>query len=146
MKILCKALLLGAAIGWCGHAQAVELASKNKAKELAEDVMKDVVTGKVESAMKTLKIYATVPPEEFDKIEEEIKFQLPGMEKRFGATTGVEFMGDHEAGKSLYALDYLQKFEKHAVRWRFVFYRPRSTGWLLNSFATDDNLSLMFQQ
>jgi hypothetical protein len=125
--------------------QAAELASKGQARDFADDVMKDVAAGRVDAALRSLKIYATVPAEEFGKIEEEIKFQLPGMEKRFGTTVGFEFISEKSVGKSLYSLNYLQKFEKHAVRWRFLFYKPGDK-WLLNSFATDDNLQELFTQ
>jgi|TARA_Y100000296_G_scaffold30684_1_gene35641 hypothetical protein len=38
---------------------------------------------------------------------------------------------------------YIQKFERHMMRWKFYFYNPGG-GWVLNTFNTDDKISLMF--
>ena len=125
----------------CGF--AADLGSKGKARQFTDSVMADVGAGRLDAALGQLKSYASVAAGEFKRIEEELLFQIPEMEKRFGKAIGVEFLASEDAGDSLYALSYLQKFERHAVRWRFLFYRPRDR-WVLNSFATDDNLQLLF--
>src|SRR5688572_21957087 len=125
----------------CGF--AADLGSKGKARAFTDGVMADVAAGRLDAAMGQLKSYASVAADEFKRIEEELLFQIPEMERRFGKPIGVEFLSSEEAGDSLYALSYLQKFERHAVRWRFMFYKPRDR-WVLNSFATDDNLQLLF--
>jgi hypothetical protein len=35
---------------------------------------------------------------------------------------------------------FIQKFEKHVMRWRLYFYKPRDK-WILNTYSTDDKIN-----
>ena len=69
--------------------------------------------------------------------------QFEVIEARVGRMLGSEFVTRDAAGQSLLKFTYILKYEKHALRWRFVFYKPKDK-WLLSSFHWDDKLVEMF--
>ena len=119
------------------------LPSKEAAKELAKSVMDMVVKGKSAEGLDLVKPYLIIPEAEFDVMKNQLAMQTPVIEQRFGKTIGVELADVEEVGKSLMKVMYIQKFEKHLMRWKFYFYKPKD-GWILNTFNTDDKIQLMF--
>lgn len=119
------------------------LPSKEAAKELAKSVMDKVSKGKTAEALDLVKPYLIIPEAEFDVMKNQMAMQAPMIEQRFGKTIGVEFAGIEEVGKSLMKILYIQKFEKHLMRWTFYFYKPKNS-WVLNTFNTDDKIQYMF--
>ncbi len=105
--------------------------------------MAQVAKGKMQEGLQLMKPYLIIPESEFNVMAEQLKMQEPLMKQRFGNTIGVEFVKEEEVGNSLLRIIYIQKFEKHIMRWRFYFYKPRNS-WVLNTFFTDDKLQLMF--
>lgn len=62
---------------------------------------------------------------------------------RFGDIIGVDFVGTKTAGSSFIQYTYIAKFEKHAIRYVCIFYRPKDY-WLVNSVYWDDKIQLLF--
>lgn len=135
--ILCLVLLLP------GIANADSFATAAAAKTFIDRVMVKVATGDIEGGLKQLKPYAIVPPAEFDAMAGQVSLQLPAISQRFGKAIGYEFIREDSAGESVVRLLYLQKFERHAMRWRFLLYKG-GDGWVLNTFAYDDRLQDVF--
>ena len=119
------------------------LSDKDGAKNLAKSVMKKVEAGKSSEALDLLKPYLIIPVAEFDVMKNQLAMQAPMIEQRFGKTISVELADVEEVGESLMLVMYIQKFEKHMMRWKFYFYKPKD-GWVLNTFNTDDKIQLMF--
>lgn len=128
----------------CDISTAETLKSKEAAKELALSVMKLVGKGEVEKGLKLTEPYLIIPKHEFEGVLNSLKMQAPMIEQRFGKTLGMEYSHTQEVGDSLMLVMYIQKFEKHMMRWKFYFYKPKE-GWVLNTFNTDDQIQLMFQ-
>ena len=122
---------------------AATLPDKDAAKELAARVMDMVGKGKTAEALLKMKPYMIIPDAEFEVMRDQLASQAPMIDKRFGRSIGSEFIKIHEVGKSLMSVLYIQKFEKHIMRWVFYFYRPKN-GWILNTFSTDDNIKQLF--
>jgi hypothetical protein len=120
------------------------LPSPESARDLAERVMQRVAKDDIEGGLATLKPYWLLGPGEFDAIAEKVKLQLPLIRQRFGKAIGYELIRNEKVGTSLLQFTYLQRFEKHAARWIFIFYRGEKD-WLLNSFWFDDNTRALFQ-
>lgn len=120
------------------------LKDKAAAKDLALSIMKLVGKGEVENGLKLAKPYLIIPEHEFEGVLNSLRMQAPAIEQRFGKSIGMEFSQIQEVGDSLMLVMYIQKFEKHMMRWKFYFYKP-SDGWVLNTFNTDDQIQLMFQ-
>jgi hypothetical protein len=125
------------------NANAAELKSKDDIRNFTQSVMAQVAKGKMQEGLKLMKPYLIIPESEFNVMAEQLKMQEPAMKQRFGNTIGVEFVKEEEVGNSLLRIIYIQKFEKHIMRWRFYFYKPRDS-WVLNTFFSDDKLQLMF--
>lgn len=120
------------------------LPSKEKAKELAKSVMAEMGKGNMEAGTKLTKPYLIVPDDEYFALIDQMKVQQPVIEQRFGKTISVEVAAIEEVGESLMLILYLQKFDKHVLRWKFYFYKPRNE-WVLNTFTFDDQIQSMFQ-
>lgn len=73
-----------------------------------------------------------------------MKMTGPAITQRFGKTLSIEAAAIEEVGESLMLVMYLQKFERHVLRWKFYFYKPRQE-WVLNTFTFDDQLFSMFK-
>ncbi|MBO9492037.1 hypothetical protein J7384_16875 [Endozoicomonas sp. G2_1] len=119
------------------------LPSKEKAKELAQNVMAEIGKGNMEAGVKLTKPYLIVPEHEYFALIDQMKMQQPIIEQRFGKTISVEIAEIEEVGESLMLVLYLQKFDKHVLRWKFYFYKPRNE-WVLNTFMFDDQIHAMF--
>ena len=119
------------------------LKDKDAAKALAKSVMDQVEKKQPVKALGLMKPYLVIPSSEFEVMTEQMKLQMPLIEQRFGQTLGVEFVGTEEVGESLMLVTYIQKFEKHVMRWKFYFYKP-SKEWVLNTFFTDDKIQTIF--
>lgn len=126
-------------------AATATLESKDAAKKLTDQVMDKVVAGDVEAGLLLLKPYLIIPESEFNVMLEQTKLQLPAIQGRFGKVLGSEFIREKSVGKSLLQVVQIQKFEKHIMRWNFVFYCPDGK-WILNTFNFDDKIQLMFEE
>lgn len=120
--------------------QAAELPDATAAVALSDRIMQKAAEGDVRAALELGRPYIVIPHSEFDSMLGQAELQLPMIAVRFGKPIGYEFLRNDTVGDSLVQTVYLQKFEKHAMVWRFVFYRNEK-GWVLNSFKYADDLS-----
>lgn len=119
---------------------ARDFKSESEVRVFSDSVMREVATGSLKSGFdKISSAYTVVPKVEIDGIVSQAMLQVPVMEARFGKSIGYEFISESRAGDSVLKYVYLHKFEKHAIVWQFVFYRPSQT-WLLNSFKYSDSV------
>jgi hypothetical protein len=123
--------------------QSATLDSEEAASKLAEQVMAKVGAGDLEGGLLIAKPYFVMPEAEVNVVIEQAKLQLPLLQGRFGKMLGTEFVAERSLGKSLYQVLYLQKFEKHAMRWRFIFYSANGK-WMLDAMNFDDKIQLLF--
>lgn len=122
---------------------ADSLNSPAEAKNMADRVMAKVGSGEIEAGLRLVKPFLIIPSAEFEAIIEKLKLQLPVMSQRFGKSIGAEFIKEEKVGENLFRLTYIHRFERHPMRWVFYFYRGKS-GWMLDTFKTDDDLYLLF--
>jgi hypothetical protein len=122
---------------------AETLASPAEAKQLADQVMAKVAAGEMEAGVRLTKSFTIIPAAEFDAVLERLKLQLPVISQRFGKSIGTEFVREEKVGENLFRLTYMHRFENHPMRWVFYFYRGKS-GWVMNTFWTDDNIRQLF--
>ncbi|HYR28585.1 MAG TPA: hypothetical protein VEU30_08970 [Thermoanaerobaculia bacterium] len=119
------------------------LKSVADARKLADKAMGLFQKEKLAEGYDVLKPYWPLPPIEIDSIANTTATQWPIVEQRYGASIGTEFLTEQPLGNSFVRLIYLQKFERHAIRWVFIFYKPNDR-WIVNSFSFDDSISAMF--
>jgi len=140
-----KKILLSIALAIiCSNTFANTLPTKEKAKDLAKNVMTEISKGNMEGGVKLTQPYLVVPNHEFMALLDQMKMQQPVINQRFGKTLSVEVATIEYVGESLMLVLYLQKFENHVLRWKFYFYKPKD-GWVLNTFTFDDKIQSMFR-
>lgn len=139
-RYLVLILLLGS--NYYAHAGET-LQSPKDARVFADQVMARVATGQLDAAIAEMKRYTIVPEAEIDATLGQFKLQLPAIAQRFGSVIGSEFVREDKVGDSLIRIVYLQRFDRHAMKWLFYFYRG-SNGWILNTFRFDDNILSLF--
>lgn len=120
------------------------LASAAEARKVAEQTMALVRQEKFAEAYGTVKPFWPLPAIEIDGLANQMNTQWPMIQQRFGKSLATEFVNERTIGESFIRYTYLQKFERHAVRWTFVFYKPKE-GWLVNSVSWDDGVSQLFE-
>jgi hypothetical protein len=125
--------------------QAATLDSKESARKLTDQVMAKLTSGDFNGGLLLTKPYLIIPESEFNVMLEKLKLQLPAIQTRFGKTIASEFISEKMIGKSLLQIIQIQKFERHIMRWRFIFYNPAGK-WILNTFNFDDNIQSLFEE
>ena len=129
----------------CMSARAADsLSDKEAAQTLAESVMEGVSKGKFKEGLSKLRPYTVVPVAEFDVQMGKMDMQIPAIAQRFGRSIGYDFVEEEQLGESLIQYVYLQKFEKHVMVWRFIFYKPKDK-WLLNTWYFNDQVEPLFK-
>lgn len=120
-----------------------DLASLDEAHLLAESVMKEVSAGKMKEGIGKLRPYTIIPIAEFDGQVSQIDMQLPIIQQRFGNPIGYDYVTTEKLGSSLAQLVFIQKYERHLMVWRFIFYKPKDK-WLLNTWYFNDQVKPLF--
>lgn len=140
-----KYLLFGIILSFSFNVSALEtIGSKADAKSLAESVMQDVSSGKMKEGISRLRPFAVYPVAEFDAQAGQLDLQLPVISQRYGQTIGYDFVETQEIGDSVLQYIYLQKFEKHILIWKFIFYKPKDK-WFLNTWSFNDSIRSLFK-
>jgi len=140
MKRILLALLLLVLPAVAG---AETLRSEADTLALSRKMMDVAMTQPPGAAFAVLKPYWPMDPAEIDGQTSNAGIQWQVIEARFGKPLGYELVKTERIGQSFVRYVYLQKFEKHALRWRVSFYRPRDA-WMTNNFAFDDQLESLY--
>jgi hypothetical protein len=139
MKLLLAVILFAST----AVAQGATLDSEEAASKLVDHVMAKIGSGDVEGGFFLMKPFFLFPEAELDLMLGQVKLQLVSIQGRIGKSIGSEFIHEKTLGKSLFHTIYLQKFEKGAIRWRFLFYGVNGK-WSVSTVAFDDKVHLLF--
>lgn len=121
------------------------LATLSDARKVTDRAVALFVQEKFADGYATLKPYWPLPAVEIDNLANQTNMQWPMVRQRFGASIASEFVKQIEGGPSFARFIYLQKFQNHAVRWVFTFYKPKDQ-WIINAVSFDDKLETLFAQ
>jgi hypothetical protein len=113
-------------------------------KRLAENVVLMVKDNSTDQAFKDLKSHWPLSGEELDTLLAHTKEQRKVVTERFGKSLGVEFLRTEALGDSLVRHIFIEKFEKHALKWQISFYKPQDA-WIVNSVYWDDKISELYR-
>ena len=122
---------------------AAKLETIDSAVAVTDQIMKHVVAGDLKGGFELAKPHAAVPAAEIDAILGQAELLQPMLVTRFGKSLGYEQIRNDAVGSSLAQIVYIQRFEKHAMVWRFVLYRGND-GWIINSFKFEDDIGSAF--
>lgn len=120
------------------------LKSEQEARRLAEKIMSHAAKGDTAGAFAAMSPYVVIPQTELQSMALQSRAQRDQFGARFGKSVGYEFISERKAGESILKLVYIEKTARHALPWIFVFYKSPS-GWVLNSFAWNDQILNVFQ-
>lgn len=124
-------------------ASAQPVATPIDLRKVTDQIMAQVGVGNVDAGLKLLKPHTIIPEAEFDAMAGQAKLQFPVVTQRFGGHLGYEFLREDRVGENLVRYTYIQRFDKHAMRWIFYTYRGKE-GWVINTFLFDDKLQAVF--
>lgn len=119
-------------------------ASREEAKAACQAFVQRVVDGHVSDAFDAMAPYWPVPSEEFDALKLKAMKQLSLLAGRFGQPLQAALVDERAIAESIVLLVFLEKCERHVLRWRFILYQPRDR-WQLNALAFDDNIDAFFE-
>jgi hypothetical protein len=138
MKAICLALALLAPVS----VLADDFATLAEARKVTDNAVALFRQEKIVEAYGSLKPYWPLAGVEIDNLANQTNTQWPLVRQRFGTSIGTEFVEQSESGHSLARFIYLQKFQNHAIRWVFTFYKPGDR-WIINAVSFDDRLDLL---
>jgi len=138
-KITLALFLLFPISGYCAGLATVEDTKKlsNKAASLLGQE-------KIVEGFSSFKPYWPLPPVEIDGLINQTNIQWPMVRQRFGKSVGVELVKEYKLGTSFIRYVYLHKFERHAIKWIFTFYKPKDV-WVVNAVSFDDKIDVLFE-
>jgi hypothetical protein len=99
--------------------------------------------GDPKKSFQILKPFWPIASEELDNMAYQTASQISMITSQIGEILGSDYVGSKTAGDSFVQHTYIGKFEKHAVRYICVFYKPR-TEWVVNGVYWDDKTRLLF--
>jgi hypothetical protein len=122
---------------------AADFANLGEARKVADKAVALFQQEKIVAGYGSLKSYWPLPGVEIDNLASQTNTQWPMVKGRFGASLSTEFVKECKVGDSVARFVYLQKFQNHAIRWMFTFYKPKDK-WLVNTVSFDDNIGALF--
>jgi len=142
-KIYLVVIMIIASCAWAGKLHAQAFPTKQDCKAKTEEFMKLAGAGKVDEALERMEPYWVFSATEWTQVQLQTTKQMALVEPRFGKTLGYELVREEMVKDTILRLTYIQKQERHLIRWKFVFYKPDDK-WLLNVLAWDDELEALF--
>ena len=97
-------------------------------------VMTEMSKGNIGTALLYLKPYVILPESDFQSSLEGTKSQRELYASRLGKDVGYECFKPKKLGLSLVRQACIEKTEKGAIAWQFLFYKS-PTGWNINSYS-----------
>ena len=119
------------------------LKKPQETKTLSNRIMQHFLKEEFVKGLDLAKEHWPLPPVEIDGLANKIKTQWAIVQQRFGKPTGMELVKEEKISNSFIRYYYLHKFEKHAIYWEFVFYKPKNK-WVINGIVFKDDLNLLF--
>jgi len=126
-----------------GFSQEQTFRTKREITARLDAFMQLLVDGDNAAAFGLLAPYWPFGAEEVAGVRRSLEENADTILARYGDLVGYELAEQQEIGSSLLRFTYLAKYERHALRWSFDFYRPEDR-WLLNSFWWDDSVEELF--
>jgi hypothetical protein len=144
MLVFAAAVLLLAAPPVLFAQQEVALRSENDAIRFCEEVMQHLQKKEYDAGFDLL--YDISVPSMKEGVRD-LRFntedQINQIQPSFGQIVGFRALKTENFADVLLKVTYLLMFEHHALRWEFLFYKPRQQ-WVLDNIYWDDTLTKLF--
>ena len=120
------------------------LTTPKQTNALCSKAVKHFSKNEIDKSFDVLKPFWPMPVAELDNLAYQTKTQLKMVSNRFGNAIGTDYIKSQKAGKSFYKHTYIVKYEKHAIRYMCLFYKPKDA-WVVNSVIWDDDTPSLFK-
>lgn len=131
IHVLAIAALLPISVG------AESISEATQTREICAEAAALLGSGESDKAYDVLLPFWPLPKEEVQNLGYQTRSQLAMVSDRFGTVIGAEYASSKAVGDSLIKHNFLIKYEKHALRFSCVFYKPRDR-WYVNAVTWDD--------
>lgn len=120
------------------------LKSDGDVQALCEEALSYIQAGAFVQGVAILRPYAlAISTEDVNSLEKQLEEQAPTVRKNYGDAIGYLFISKENLKDTVLKLVYLMKYEKHIIRWSFIFYKPIDS-WVLDYFNYDDSIEALF--
>ena len=120
------------------------LRTERDVQNLCENVLSQVVNGELEKGIATLRPYAIgISKEDMDSLENQFLGQEGTIRESYGDPIGYVLISKENLKDTILKTVYVVKYERHLIRWTFIFYKPYDS-WVLDYFNYDDRIDALF--
>ena len=116
-----------------------EFETQEEARKVLDEAMQLLTTDKIADAFVLVEPYFPMPQDELSELKMQIIHQRALVKPRFGTPLGFEFLEQKSIENLLTQYIYVERYERHALRWVFTLYKPKEK-WILNAIAFDDKI------
>lgn len=133
-------------VGWTAVCAAGDQAfeTKEQAKLVFDQFMQHISADKVAEAFALIEPYFPLSGSEISAMKVQIVQRRDLIKPRFGRSLGYEFFGEKAVKDFLVQYTYIERFERHAIRWIVVAYKPKDR-WFVNSVFFDDQIQELLE-
>ncbi len=120
------------------------LRTEGDVTNLCENALSHIVDGDPAKGISTLRPYATsISTEDVDSLENQLTGQAETIKKSYGDAIGFVLVSMENLKDTILKAVYVVKYERHLIRWTFIFYKPYDS-WILDYFNYDDRIEALF--
>lgn len=120
------------------------LRTERDVQNLCENALSLIVEGDVGKGIGTLRPYATgISKDDVDVLESHLEGQAVTIKDSFGDPLGYVLISKENLKDTILKAVYVVKYERHLIRWSFIFYKPYDS-WILDYFNYDDSIEALF--
>ena len=127
------------------HAQADVLKNETEVRQLADKAMAAAGKGNVDDAYAAIAPYTLKDINAIEQMRTRQRTARMQLEQSTGQAIGYEFIRSERVGESLLKLVYVEKAEKQALPWQFIFYKTPA-GWALSQVSMGGDLNVLFSR
>jgi len=142
-RTIAGVLLLAVLTATSAAAVPASLRSKEDAADLVDTFMANLTAGDAKGAYRLAGKHRQMPASEFGAWMSEGEKRRLELRRSFGLSLGFERVANEQVGERVLRISQLERFDKGALVWRFVFYRAENT-WKLVSVTEESDLNTLF--
>jgi hypothetical protein len=111
---------------------------------LCENALSNIVNGEMAKGIAMLRPYAlSISKEDVDSLENQLVGQAVTIQASYGDAIGFVLISKENLKDTILKAVYVVKYERHLIRWTFIFYKPYDS-WILDYFNYDDSIADLF--
>jgi len=112
--------------------------------DLCENALSHIVDGDVAKGIAALRPYASsISKSDMDSLENQLLGQADTIKESYGDPIGYVLVSMVDLKDTVLRAVYVVKYERHLIRWTFIFYKPYDS-WILDFFNYDDSVEDLF--